>query len=130
MICPHCQRENSDKGATCGWCGESMRSIKPKKITPPPIVQQPRIDTTSQSFTSEPKSKIAAGLLAIFLGGLGIHNFYLGYISRGVFQLLLSTIGSLVIIGPIIAGLWGFVEGIQILTGSIDKDGQGQPLAD
>jgi TM2 domain-containing membrane protein YozV len=107
-----------------------MRSIKPKKITPPPIVQQPRIDTTSQSFTSEPKSKIAAGLLAIFLGGLGIHNFYLGYISRGVFQLLLSTIGSLVIIGPIIAGLWGFVEGIQILTGSIDKDGQGQPLAD
>lgn len=36
------------------------------------------------------KSKIAAGLFALFLGGFGIHQFYLGSIGRGLLFLLLS----------------------------------------
>ena len=35
-------------------------------------------------FNSEAKSKMAAGLLGIFLGGLGIHNFYLGYTGKAL----------------------------------------------
>ena len=64
------------------------------------------------------------------MGSLGIHNFYLGYTNRGVIQLLLSTVGSLVIIGPIIAGVWGLIEGIQILIGEINVDANGKPLKD
>ena len=45
------------------------------------------------STTSSGKSKIAAGLLAIFLGGLGIHKFYLGYTVPGVIFLLINTVG-------------------------------------
>lgn len=37
------------------------------------------------------KSKLAAGLLGIFLGSLGIHNFYLGYTGKAVAQLLISV---------------------------------------
>ena len=33
---------------------------------------------------SQTKSKIAAGILGIFLGSLGIHNFYLGYNNKGI----------------------------------------------
>ena len=33
------------------------------------------------------KSKVAAGLLAIFLGAFGVHNFYLGYTGKAVAQL-------------------------------------------
>ena len=60
------------------------------------------------------KSKVAAGILALFLGGFGIHNFYLGYTGKALFQLLgsLLSCGFLV---PLIA-IWAFVEGILILT--------------
>ena len=39
------------------------------------------------------KSRLAAGLLGILLGTLGVHNFYLGFTTRGVVQLLVSIIG-------------------------------------
>ena len=59
--------------------------------------------------------KIPAGVLAILLGGLGIHKFYLGYTNAGIIQLVVSfcTAG----IGSII----GIVEGIIYLTKS-DED--------
>jgi hypothetical protein len=70
------------------------------------------------------KSKIAAGLLGIFLGAYGIHRFYLGFAGIGVLQLVLT----LVTCG--VAGLWGFIEGIMILTGSMNRDAQGRILRD
>ncbi len=74
------------------------------------------------------KSKLVAGLLGIFVGSLGIHNFYLGYNSKGLTQLLL-TILSCGILG-VVSGIWGLVEGIQILTGTISVDAQGKPLSE
>lgn len=77
------------------------------------------------------KSKIGAGLLGIFLGSLGIHNFYLGYNSKAIAQLLLTLIGWLVCgLGPIAATVWGLIEGIEILSGYINKDANGVPLVD
>lgn len=74
---------------------------------------------------------MAAGLLGIFLGSLGVHNFYLGYTGKAVAQLLLSIIGVFACgIGPIAAWIWGLVEGIQILTGNIRTDASGRPLND
>lgn len=77
---------------------------------------------------AEQKSKVAAGLLGIFLGALGVHNFYLGYTSKAVVQLLLTLLscGTL----GVISEIWGLVEGIQILTGSINTDAKGIPLKD
>jgi len=73
---------------------------------------------------------MAAGLLGIFLGGLGIHRFYLGYTAIGVVQLLLCLLGFVTCgITSIAAWIWGLVEGIMILTGNyITKDAQGEPL--
>lgn len=74
------------------------------------------------------KSKIVAGILGIFLGGFGIHNFYLGYSSKGLTQLLLTTVGWIFLgLGPLIAGIWGFIEGIDILLGNT-KDSNGNDL--
>ena len=68
------------------------------------------------------KSKIAAGLLAIFLGWLGIHKFYLGYTGPGVVLLLCGTIGLFVFfIPPIIASIIGLIEGIIYLTKPDDE---------
>ena len=67
------------------------------------------------------KSKVAAGLLGIFLGCFGAHNFYLGYTGRAVAQLLITLL-SFGILAPV-SVLWGFVEGIVILCAR-----PGQPL--
>ncbi len=45
-----------------------------------------------------PKSRLATSLLAYFLGTLGVHNFYLGHIVRGVVKLVLGIIGWIVLI--------------------------------
>ena len=67
------------------------------------------------------KSKVAAGLLGIFLGCFGAHNFYLGYTGRAVAQLLITLL-SFGLFAPV-SVLWGFVEGIVILCAR-----PGQPL--
>lgn len=74
------------------------------------------------------KSKIAAGLLGIFLGAFGVHNFYLGYTGKAVAQLLLTILSCCIL--SEISALWGLIEGILILTGDISKDGNGVPLKD
>lgn len=83
-----------------------------------------------------PKSKILAAVLAFFLGGLGVHNFYLGNTSRGVTQLVLTVIGwvtSILLIGFVFlvaVGFWVFIEFIMILMGSggYERDSDGYPL--
>ena len=71
---------------------------------------------------SQLKSKVVAGILGILLGGLGIHNFYLGRMGRGVTQIIVSivTLGF--------GALWGFIEGIIILVSNDWTDGQGRPM--
>jgi TM2 domain-containing membrane protein YozV len=64
------------------------------------------------------------------VGSLGIHNFYLGYNDRGVIQLLLTTLGSLLFVGPIVATVWSLIEAVQILTGTITTDANGTKLTD
>ena len=64
----------------------------------------------------EEKSKIAAGLLAIFLGALGIHKFYLGYQKEGLIMLLVTllTCGF----GGIVMSIIGLIEGILYISKS------------
>ena len=69
------------------------------------------------------KSKLAAGLLGIFLGVFGVHNFYLGYTSKAVVQLVLGICCL-----SFVSAIWGFIEGILILCGNINVDGNGVPL--
>ena len=82
----------------------------------------------NNNVNTNSKYKLAAGILGILVGTVGVHNFYLGYTSKAIAQLLLGTIGVLLFgLGPIISGIWGFVEGILILTDSINKDAKGNP---
>ena len=62
--------------------------------------------------------------MAIFLGGWGIHNFYLGYTNKGIMQLVIT------ILSCGIGAIWGFIEGILIFMGNINTDANGTPLKD
>ena len=46
-----------------------------------------------QAPAPDAKSKLVAGLLGIFLGTFGVHNFYLGYTGKAITQLVLTIVG-------------------------------------
>ena len=114
--CVNCGAKLEEPGKYCSICGtfqDNEDENEKKTVT-----------------TGTGKSKLAAGLLGIFFGGLGIHNFYLGYTTKGIIQILMSTLGSPTLVAPIAAHLWGFIEGIMILCGSIKEDANGESLRD
>ena len=116
IYCVNCGEKLEEPGKYCNICG---------------TFQDQEIEEEKEVFEDERKSKIAAGLLGVFLGGLGIHNFYLGYTSKAVAQLLLTILGWLLFgVGPLAAHIWGFIEGIMILAGSIKEDANGVKLKD
>lgn len=66
------------------------------------------------------RDHVAAGLLAIFLGWLGVHKFYLGYNAQGFILLAVSLIGGLFSFG-LAAGavvIISIIEGVIYLTKS------------
>nr|WP_081589158.1 TM2 domain-containing protein [Arthrobacter sp. Rue61a] len=95
----------------------------------PQYSAQPPLTNPSYGYP-QPKSKIAAGLLGIFLGGFGIHRFHLGYATIGIIQLVLTLVVGIFTFG--LVGLWGVIEGIMILAGAsyFQRDAQGVPLRD
>lgn len=128
MFCKNCGNAMDPNAAVCVRCG----CAKGTGVSFCPNCGQPTVPGAAvctacgcglaAAVNPNAKSKLAAGLLAIFLGGLGIHNFYLGYTGKAVAQLLLSCTG--------ISAIWALIEGIMILCGNINVDGKGVPLKD
>jgi len=65
------------------------------------------------------KKRLVAFLLCFFLGGLGVHRFYVGKVGTAILQIF--TLGGL--------GIWCLVDMIRILVGSFE-DKQGRKLED
>lgn len=101
MFCPNCGNEVASHAVVCVKCGGALK----------PLV--------ATVFDPSAKSKVAFILLGIFLGELGIHNFYAGYTGKGVTQLLISilTCGF----GAIISWIWAVIE---ICTIQVDANGK------
>ncbi len=108
-FCPACGSETHPEAVICVHCGVSLEKKRP--MSDPDV-----------------KSKLAAGLLGIFLGYLGVHNFYLGYNQKAIAQLLITVLSCGV--GSVVSGIWGLIEGVMILAGNIDTDAAGKKLGD
>ncbi len=65
----------------------------------------------NETPTGESKDQMIYVLLAFFLGGFGVHNFYAGYTKKGIAQLLMTLLspltGGLLLIG---VGIWVIVN--------------------
>jgi len=62
-----------------------------------------------------------AGVLALLLGGLGIHKFYIGANGAGLIMLLVSLVGFALVVPPLVVAIIGLIEGFIYLTRS-DED--------
>lgn len=114
------------------YAGQPQNQAYPPAPQQPQYQQQPPMPNQAYGY-AQPKSKIVAGLLGIFLGGLGIHRFYLGYTKVAVIQLVLTVVLGIFTLGlGFIVGLWGVVEGIMIIAGAAKfrTDAEGVPLRD
>jgi len=87
--CHVCGAETNPEAIKCVHCGANLNNL-----------------VISTQF----ESKLVAGLLGIFLGGLGIRNFYLGYITKAVIQLLLTLFSF---------ATFGVTGGIAVIGGLI-----------
>ena len=132
MYCRNCGNNMDDKDSVCINCGtpagqgNSYCRNCGAAVSPGAAVCM----TCGHALGNAPfartgaKSKMAAGLLGIFLGSWGIHNFYLGYTTKAIIQIILTVCSC----G--IGGIWGFIEGILILCGNINTDANGNPLGE
>ncbi len=107
MYCRNCGKEIDEHAVVCVHCGVAIASPAP-------------------AVGPNAKSKLVAGLLAIFLGAFGVHNFYLGYIRNAVIQLVITIFVCCV--GGLVSSIWALIEAVMILSGKIDVDGKGEPL--
>ncbi|MCR5436024.1 MAG: TM2 domain-containing protein [Treponema sp.] len=95
MFCTKCGKEVTEGAAFCQFCGEKIEQLK----------GQETLSVGTQTQTSAPeseeiskKSRLAAVLLGIFVGSLGIHNFYLKRYGRAIAQLSLCIIAWVIYI--------------------------------
>ena len=127
MACKQCGKPTPEGQELCDECmNANVEATTEETVAEGTVVNETANNQTTN--TSTQKSKMAAGLLGIFLGGFGVHNFYLGYTGKAIAQLLITllTCGF----GAIVSEIWGLIEGIMILSGSINVDGNGNPLKD
>ncbi len=72
--------------------------------------------------TKPVKRKWLAALLGIVFGAIGLHRIYLGFYGVGIAQILVTLVtGGYGV-------MWGFIEGILLMTGHIHKDAKGRFL--
>lgn len=102
-FCQNCGKEVNPGAVVCVNCGASIKQI-------------------SATVNGEQKSKLVAVLLAFFLGGIGIHDFYLGYNKYGIIKIVLTVCTG---VG---GGIWALIDFIRLLTGSLNTDANGVEL--
>ena len=121
-VCPQCGASLEPGVTECKYCGEKIAVAQPQNFggqpqnfqqapQPQVIIQQVAPQQPTYVTGINPawpvKSKIAAGILGILLGGIGVHKFYLGKIGMGILYLCFCWTG--------IPACIGFIEGIVYL---------------
>lgn len=110
-LCPQCGAPVDANSTKCQYCGAALTPKAAPAAAQPNVVYVPvQNATASNSAISNSwpiKNKMVAGLLAILLGGLGIHKFYLGNNFKGILYIVFCWC--------YIPAILGLIEGIQIL---------------
>ena len=106
-------------------------------IPPPPSARVPWVPRQRPQLRLRlpvwQRSRVVAGLLGVFLGGLGLHRMYLGYWRRGLTMLAITVVAGFFTLGlaALAMGVCGFVEGLLYLSvrrGRFARDARGRPL--
>jgi TM2 domain-containing membrane protein YozV len=70
------------RAAICPKCGV------PQPVLPGAMPMALQVTSPAPPVPTTTRSKTSAGLLALFLGGIGVHKFYLGQTALGIVYLV------------------------------------------
>ena len=94
---------------------KSQNNIEKTEITKETIASQNTTTINDTENTSGGKSQLVALLLVIFVGVIGVHRFYLGYVGLGILELLTGGV----------CGILTLIDLIRIATGDLKpKNGE------
>lgn len=112
-FCRQCGNQLADEARFCNNCGASTGE---------------NTFNNNSNYQQGRRSRMAAGLLAIFLGGLGIHHYYLGNSKKGTTYLLVSllTCGF----GATVIEIFSIIDAVKIFTDREYLDADGNTLND
>ncbi|MBR4881084.1 MAG: NINE protein [Clostridia bacterium] len=113
-LCPQCGAPAPENAVKCEYCGAAITNNNVESTQPANVQVQPQTVYVQQPQGADAaranwpiKNKMVAGILAILLGGLGIHKFYLGKTVMGILYILFCW--------TYIPSIIGLIEGIMIL---------------
>ena len=126
MKCEYCDNEVPQGTVRCPSCGASVAMCGMATISETPIAAVQRVvdKEEERSYNLIHKSRFVYVLLGIFLGVLGIHNFYVGRINRAVGQLLTTVLAGWLFLPLVAVLIWVLVDVCAITT-----DGDGNKLS-
>jgi TM2 domain-containing membrane protein YozV len=104
MFCKECGKELVDKACICTNCGVAT-------------------DNMSQIVSRPVKTRLTYVVLGLFLGALGIHNFYAGYKSTAIIQLVLTVLLGWTIVPLLAVLIWVVID-----LCMVKEDADGNPL--
>lgn len=122
--CSECGHQVSDKAKTCPSCGCPIEAQLPPPIPEPEQPQQTQPQATPPTpptqqigvFDNGPSGKCrgVAALFAFFLGGFGVHYFYVGKTGAGVLFLLATLIFCWTILIPLAVSVICLIQTIRL----------------
>ena len=115
--CTKCGCQMNDDALFCPSCGNKVEPNDNKIHVSADL--RGIVSSTGDNVSN--KSRLCAALLAFFLGGIGIHRFYMGKTTSGIFMLLFCW--------TFIQAIIAFVDFIIILCGSA-TDGEGKQIVE
>ncbi len=101
MFCSNCGKEIDNKAVVCVHCGcatQNMQAVRAEK----------------------PKSTFVALILCVFLGMIGVHDFYLKRNGIAITKLLILIFLGWLYVGLIINFAWCILDFFIILMGGFD----------
>lgn len=120
MKCRSCGQELGESVKCCPIC-KAEQEEKELQLDTEKVNCDIQEKKELEEYPYSPRSRVTAGLLQIFLGGLGMGRFYLGYNGIALAQLFTFPLFF-------IGAIWGVVDGILILCGQVPYDVNGVPV--
>lgn len=119
--CPNCGATTTPQ-INCPECGQPMDA----SMSSCPNCGFPRYQNKAISddvFSNGPsgKSRGIAAILALLLGSIGAHYFYLGKNMAGIINILLVFLGWILVIPPLFVGILSVVQCILMFTMTQDE---------